>query len=117
MKKLRVLDLFSGTGSATQAFVDKGHEVITCEIDPKIPSNHKDIFKTDWDQYKRGYFDVIWCSTPCPAFSMGGGKDQSKRDQTVGIILMNPIGFMVLASRPTTLVGKVAILRPDHLKS
>ena len=32
---LRVLDLFSGTGSITKAFRNSGHEVISLDADPR----------------------------------------------------------------------------------
>jgi hypothetical protein len=34
---MRVLDLFAGTGSATKAFEDAGHEVIKVELDMENP--------------------------------------------------------------------------------
>ena len=38
--KMKVLDLFSGTGSATQAFVDKGHEVARVERNKGLASSY-----------------------------------------------------------------------------
>ncbi len=35
-ESLRVLDLFSGTGSVSRVFVDEGYEVVSLDIDPKF---------------------------------------------------------------------------------
>ena len=36
---LRVLDLFSGTGSVSRAFQNAGHEAISLDIDPRNSPN------------------------------------------------------------------------------
>jgi hypothetical protein len=66
---MKVLDLFAGTGSATQAFEDRGHEVYRVELDERFPADHRDIL-TYWPE--PGSFDVVWASPPCTAFSMAG---------------------------------------------
>lgn len=82
-KKLKVLDLFSGTRSIAKAFEDRGHEVYTIEWD-KV---HKEI---DWyadmmevtakDVLERfGQPDVVWASPPCNRFSVASiGKHWHK---------------------------------------
>lgn len=67
---MRVLDLFSGTGSSTQAFVDRGHEVYRVEMDERFEAElHADVTKlTPFDL--PGQWDFIWASCPCPCFSM-----------------------------------------------
>jgi len=43
---MRVLDLFSGLGGWSQAFKDRGHEVVTVDIAPKFaPIICKDIME------------------------------------------------------------------------
>lgn len=72
--RLRVLDLFAGTGSSTQAFVDRGHEVVSVEINPEqTPTVVADLFDlTAADLVERfGPFDFVWASPPCTAFSVG----------------------------------------------
>lgn len=74
MKKLKVLDLFSGTQSIAKAFRELGHEVFTIELD----QNHKGInWYMDINQItpkdiidKFGYPDVIWASPPCTTYSV-----------------------------------------------
>ena len=67
---MRVLDLFSGTGSATQAFADAGHEVVRVEMDERFPAEvHADV--RDIDPRTLPAFDFVWASPPCTSFSVG----------------------------------------------
>ena len=40
-QKLRVLDLFSGTGSVAQVFCKKGYEVTTVDHDPRARADEQ----------------------------------------------------------------------------
>lgn len=63
---MRVLDLCSGTGSATQAFKDRGHEVETLDI----IGNHTYVMDVrDFVISKK--YDFIHASPPCTCFSVG----------------------------------------------
>ena len=79
--RLRVLDLFSGTGSITKAFRNLGHEVVSLDLDPRdAPTICANIL--DW-QYKtlpRGHFDVIWASCPCEQYSIARSSALTPRD-------------------------------------
>ena len=68
-----IFDLFSGTGSSTQAFKDAGHTVITFEMDTQFEAiEHVDIFDLTAKELiqKYGRPDFIWASPPCTAFSV-----------------------------------------------
>ena len=68
---MRILDLFAGKGGEMRrAEIEKrGHEYITLDIDPKFGCNiTADIFDMSAD--KLGYFDFVWASVPCEAFSV-----------------------------------------------
>ena len=67
---MRCLDLFSGTGSATQALADAGWDRITSDLHQ--PSDLPfDVLQLDHTQLKLyGPFDLIWASPPCTAFSI-----------------------------------------------
>ena len=66
---MRILDLFSGTGSATQAFADAGHEVFRIEMDTRFPAEmHADVRDV---LNLTGPYDFIWASPPCTSFSVG----------------------------------------------
>lgn len=80
---MRILDLFSGTGSATKAFSDAGHEVIGVELDEKFNAHERDVLKLSAqyliDTY--GEFDFIWASPPCTTFSIASCGHHWKNGQ------------------------------------
>ena len=69
---MRVLDLFSGTGSSTQAFHDAGHHVTRVELDARHDADlHADVGAlAAADLGGAGAFDFIWASPPCTTFSV-----------------------------------------------
>jgi site-specific DNA-cytosine methylase len=69
-KSMRVLDLFSGLGGWSAAFKERGHEVLTLDIEPKFkPDICKDILEVNSID-ELGQFDVILASPPCEVFSI-----------------------------------------------
>ena len=74
---MRLLELFSGTGSVGNAFKDHGWDVVSLDRD-MAADIRTDIM--DWDyaisEYEPGYFDFIWASPPCTEYS---------RAKTVGV--------------------------------
>lgn len=71
---MKVLDLFSGLGGWSQAFKDRGHEVITIDIEEKFkPTITTDIMKLtkhDLDNLNIKDIDVVLASPPCECFSV-----------------------------------------------
>ncbi len=65
---MRVLDLCSGTGSATRPFAEAGWDVATLDCDPYWrPTILADV--RTWPAPAGATYDVIWASPPCTAFS------------------------------------------------
>jgi len=69
---MKVLDLFCGLCGWSQAFKERGHDVVTVDNNPKFNSTIcKDIMElTAKDFEKYGHFDVILASPPCNCFSI-----------------------------------------------
>lgn len=68
-----IFDFYSGTGSATQAFKDAGHTVISFELDNSFEADeHVDIGTLNAADLvaKYGMPDFVWASPPCTAFSV-----------------------------------------------
>ena len=78
---MRLLELFSGTGSIGRAFEEEGWEVVSLDVDPKsgacITAN---IMEWDFYTHQRGYFDGIWASPPCTHYSIARTTAKTARD-------------------------------------
>lgn len=70
MRPLKILDLYAGRKTATKAFADRGHEVITVDINPRfgcdITADVLELQRKDLPDD----LDFIWASPPCEAFSV-----------------------------------------------
>ena len=81
-KMVRVLELFSGTGSVGRYLRENfGWEVISLDICPKSDATHVcDILLWDELQYTPGHFDFCWASPPCTMFSIARTTASTPRD-------------------------------------
>ena len=67
---MRVLELFAGTGSVGKWCRERGHEVVSLDIDPRSEATFTcDIMGFDFMQFTPGHFDVVWASPPCTMYS------------------------------------------------
>ncbi|KAK3282054.1 hypothetical protein CYMTET_10182 [Cymbomonas tetramitiformis] len=89
-RPVRILVLFSGTGSVEREFAKcfPSASVVTLDNDPRWQPDHLASME-DWDptQYPPGFFDVIWASPPCTQYSQarttGGPPDLEGADTSV----------------------------------
>ena len=67
---MRLLELFSGTGSVGKAFREQGWEVISLDIKPRSGADIiADILSWDYTIFEKGHFDAVWGSPCCTHFS------------------------------------------------
>jgi site-specific DNA-cytosine methylase len=65
---LKVLELFSGTGSVGKCCKQLGWDVVS--VDLLLPADHQvDIMHFDYKQYSKDEFDIVWASPPCTEYS------------------------------------------------
>ena len=66
---MKVLELFSGSGSVTKVCKLLGYDVVSLDIE--FDATHKvDILDFDYKQYSQDEFDIIWGSPPCTYYSV-----------------------------------------------
>ncbi len=78
---LRALDLFSGTGSITEAFHAAGHECHSLDLDARFyPTFCANVLTWDFRALPRDRYDVIWASCPCEQYSIARSNARAPRD-------------------------------------
>lgn len=78
---MKVLDLCAGTGSATKAFLERGHEVDTLDI----TGNHT--YVCDVRSFiSENKYDFIWASPPCTELSLLKRKKCKDRKPDLSIV-------------------------------
>jgi site-specific DNA-cytosine methylase len=81
-----ILDLFSGTGSSTEAFTERGHDVFTIEMNPVFPATMTADLMTvtprDVVEMCGGWPDFIWASPPCTSYSVGSFRHHWRATST-----------------------------------
>ena len=82
---MRVLELFSGTGSVGNVCKRQGCDVVS--LDRDMPADIRtDIMDWDYRSYPPGHFDVIWSSPPCTEYSRAKTVGVRKLDEANSIV-------------------------------
>ena len=88
---MRLLELFSGTGSVGKVARDFGWDVVSLDMDFRMkPDIVADILHWDFKAFTPGHFDVVWASPPCTEYSLAktvGARDLDKADSIVKRLL------------------------------
>mgnify|MGYP000513010207 FL=1 len=69
---MKILDIFSGTGSVAKMCNKLGYECVNIDISDKYhkPIILADIMKWNFKSYKPKYFDIIFAGVPCTEYSI-----------------------------------------------
>ena len=94
---MKILDLCSGTGSATKPFKDRGHEVITIDMFDKRADILADICYLP----VKGEFDFIWMSPPCTEFTLVNWRLGKCKDRKPDLSVIKACFELVDQLKPT----------------
>lgn len=86
---MRLLELFSGSKSVSNAIGHLFSEIVSLDIVPEYsPTITTDILEWDYRQYPPNHFHTIWASPPCTEFS---ALNYARPDKIPNLTLANRI--------------------------
>ena len=85
---MKVLELFCGTKSISNAFKDRGHEVFTIDwekdFNPSLCADIGTLTTNDIIKLCNGKPDVIWASPDCTTFSIAAISHHRRKNEETG---------------------------------
>ena len=81
---MKLLELFSGTGSVGKVAKELGFDVVS--LDLKDANINTDILNWDYKQLNRNNFKIIWASPPCVEYSIAKTTGVRKIDYANSIV-------------------------------
>lgn len=91
---MKVLDLFCGTKSISNAFAERGHEVYTVDWDkrfePTLAVDISTLTANDIIAMCGGVPDVIWASPDCTTYSVAAISKHRRRDENGSLCPIAP---------------------------
>lgn len=131
---MRILDLYSGTGSSTEGFRERGHSVYRVELDSQHDAElHADVttlHHADLIARMGGRPDFVWASPPCQGFSVasigrywasGGNDPQPKHPKAYEAMRVVRYTLALIAAldprcwlleNPRGMLRKLRLMRP-----
>ena len=101
---IKVLELFSGTGSVGKCCKELGWDVVS--VDLLLPADHEvDILDFDYKQYPQDNFDIVWASPPCTEYSNLKNCWIGRKNNKTGITLTRE-GLEELRKESDKLIAK-----------
>lgn len=88
-RRLKVLELFSGTRSIGKAFERRGHEVYSVDWDTQFEANwYTDIERVKADEVLKrfGRPDVCWLSPDCSSYSIAAISKHRRKNMETGVL-------------------------------
>jgi site-specific DNA-cytosine methylase len=82
---MKLLALFSGTGSVGKVAKSKGFGVVS--LDLKNADINCDILQWNYKEYPSGYFDFVWSSPPCTGYSKAKTVGERKIEEANKIVM------------------------------
>jgi hypothetical protein len=95
VSRMRMLDLFSGTGNASRSAAVRGWDVVRVDNGAGTAADIRADLST-WDPDPADYFDLIWASPPCTQLSTANPA----RDVDAGLVLVDAALRIIRAIRP-----------------